>query len=49
MNWYWYRKIEKLSFFKTCYCFTGYAFNAVKKRIYIKSGCNDEKNNEKNI
>lgn len=36
MNWYWYRKIEKLSLFKTCYCFVGYAFNAVKKRIYIK-------------
>ena len=36
MNWYWYRKIEKLSFFKTCYCFIGYAFNAVKKRIYVK-------------
>lgn len=36
MNWYWYRKIEKLSLWKTCYCFTGYAFNAVKKRIYIK-------------
>ena len=36
MNWYWYRKIEKLSLFKTCYCFIGYAFNAVKKRIYIK-------------
>ena len=36
MNWYWYRKIEKLSFFKACYCFVGYAFNAVKKRIYIK-------------
>ena len=35
-NWYWYRKIEKLSFFKTCYCFIGYAFNAVKKRIYIR-------------
>ena len=35
-NWYWYRKIEKLSFFKTCYCFMGYAFNAVKKRIYIR-------------
>ena len=34
-NWYWYRKIEKLSFLKTCYCFMGYAFNAVKKRIYI--------------
>lgn len=36
MNWYWYRKIEKLSLLKTCYCFIGYAFNAVKKRIYIK-------------
>lgn len=36
MNWYWYRKIEKLPFFKSCYCFIGYAFNAVKKRIYIK-------------
>lgn len=36
MNWYWYRKIEKLSLWKTCYCFVGYAFNAVKKRIYIK-------------
>lgn len=37
MNWHWYRKIEKLSFWKTCYCFVGYAYNAVKKRIYIKS------------
>lgn len=36
MNWYWYRKIEKLSLWKTCYCFIGYAFNAVKKRIYKK-------------
>ena len=36
MNWYWYRKIEKLSLLKTIYCFAGYAFNAVKKRIYIK-------------
>lgn len=36
MNWYWYRKIEKLSLVKTCYCFIGYAFNAVKKRIYVK-------------
>ena len=35
-NWYWYRKIEKLTLWKTCYCFIGYAFNAVKKRIYIK-------------
>lgn len=36
MNWYWYRKIEKLPLWKTCYCFAGYAFNGVKKRIYIK-------------
>lgn len=36
MNWYWYRKIEKLPLWKTIYCFIGYAFNAVKKRIYIK-------------
>lgn len=36
MNWYWYRKIEKLSLLKACFCFVGYAFNAVKKRIYIK-------------
>lgn len=36
MNWYWYRKIEKLPLWKTFYCFAGYAFNAVKKRIYIK-------------
>ena len=33
MNWYWYRKIEKLPLWKTCFCFIGYAFNAVKKRI----------------
>lgn len=36
MNWYWYRRIEKLPLWKTCYCFIGYAFNAIKKRIYIK-------------
>lgn len=36
MNWYWYRKIEKLSLPKTIYCFIGYAYNAVKKRIYVK-------------
>lgn len=36
MNWYWYRKIEKLSLLRTCYCFVGYAFNAIKKRIYVK-------------
>lgn len=36
MNWYWYRKIEKLPLWKACYCFIGYAFNGVRKRIYIK-------------
>ncbi len=36
MNWYWYRKIEKLPLWKTIYCFIGYAYNAIKKRIYIK-------------
>lgn len=36
MNWHWYRKIEKLPLWKTCYCFVGYAFNAIKKRIYFK-------------
>lgn len=36
MNWYWYRQIEKLPLWKACYCFIGYAFNATKKRIYIK-------------
>lgn len=35
-TWYLYRKIEKLSLLKSCFCFVGYAFNAVKKRIYIK-------------
>ena len=36
MNWYWYRKIEKLPLWKAGYCFVGYAYNAVKKRIYFK-------------
>lgn len=35
-TWSLYRDIEKLSLFKSCYCFIGYAFNAVKKRIYIR-------------
>ncbi len=35
-TWFLYRKIEKLSLLKSCICFIGYAFNAVKKRIYIK-------------
>lgn len=35
MNWHWYRKIEHLSLIKTCYCFTGYALHAIKKRVYL--------------
>ena len=35
-TWNLYRNIEKLSLLKSCYCFIGYAFNAVKKRIYIR-------------
>lgn len=35
-TWYLYRNIEKLSFIKSLFCFIGYAFNAVKKRIYIR-------------
>ena len=35
-NWYWYRKIEKLPLYKACYCFIGYAFNGIKKRIYLR-------------
>lgn len=34
-TWYLYRKIEKLSLLQSCFCFVGYAFNAIKKRIYI--------------
>lgn len=34
-TWYLYRKIEKLPFLKSCWCFTGYVFNAIKKRIYF--------------
>ena len=35
-TWSLYRDIEKLPLLKSCYCFVGYAFNAVKKRIYIR-------------
>lgn len=35
-TWTLYRDIEKLPLWKSCFCFVGYAFNAVKKRIYIK-------------
>lgn len=35
-TWTLYRKIEKLSLCKSCFCFIGYAYNAIKKRIYIK-------------
>lgn len=34
-TWYLYREVEKLSFIKSCWCFIGYVFNALKKRIYI--------------
>lgn len=34
-TWYMYRNIEKLTFLKSCTSFLGYAFNAVRKRIYI--------------
>jgi len=32
-TWNLYRKVEKLNFFYSCYCFGWYAFRAVKKRI----------------
>ena len=35
-TWYLYRKIEKLPLHKACFCFVGYAINAVKKRIYFR-------------
>lgn len=35
-TWTLYRDIEKLPLWKSCFCFIGYAFNAVKKRIYFK-------------
>lgn len=31
--WFLYRKVEKLNFLYSCYCFVWYAFNAVKRRI----------------
>lgn len=34
-TWFLYRKVEKLSLLKSCFCFMGYAFNACKKRIYL--------------
>lgn len=33
-TWHLYRNIEKLSLFKSCYSFIGYAWNACRKRIY---------------
>ncbi|WP_286230762.1 teichuronic acid biosynthesis protein TuaG [Neobacillus mesonae] len=33
MNWYVYRKLEKLNVVKACWCFSHYAFYAVMKRI----------------
>lgn len=35
-TWFLYRNIERLPLWKSCICFVGYAFNAVRKRIYIK-------------
>lgn len=34
-TWYIYRHIEKLSFIKSFYCAIGWAYNAIKKRIYF--------------
>lgn len=34
-TWFLYRKVERLSFMNACFCFLGYAINAVRKRIYI--------------
>lgn len=34
-TWFLYRKVERLSFVNACFCFFGYAINAVRKRIYI--------------
>ncbi|MEH7308650.1 teichuronic acid biosynthesis protein TuaG [Neobacillus drentensis] len=33
MNWFVYRKLEKLNVLKACWCFSHYAFHAVLKRI----------------
>ncbi|WP_121610971.1 teichuronic acid biosynthesis protein TuaG [Mesobacillus foraminis] len=33
MNWFVYRKVEKLNVMKACWCFSHYAFNAVAKRL----------------
>ncbi|MBD8070883.1 teichuronic acid biosynthesis protein TuaG [Bacillus sp. PS06] len=33
MNWFVYRKIEKLNVFMACWCFTHYAFHALAKRL----------------
>ena len=35
-TWKLYRDIEKISFSKSCFYFLGYAYNAIRKRIYIK-------------
>mgnify|MGYP006076248351 FL=1 len=31
--WYVYRKVEKLNFFYSTFCFIGYIFNAIRKRL----------------
>ena len=40
-TWFLYRKIENLSIWKSSFYFIGYAFNAIRKRIYLKK---DKKN-----
>jgi teichuronic acid biosynthesis glycosyltransferase TuaG len=35
-TWFLLRHVERLSLPRACFCFVGYAFNAVRKRIYIK-------------
>lgn len=35
-TWKLYRDVEKIPFFKSCFYFLGYAYNAVRKRIYLK-------------
>lgn len=48
-TWYLYRNIEQLSLSKSCFCFVGYAWNACKKRIYLKKRKKNATINEENI
>lgn len=36
-TWHLYREIEELPLWKACYCFVGYAFNAIRKRVHFGS------------